>query len=206
MSLRWEVVTTIAGQHVIGIVRARDAATGIVTARALHRAGLGAVEISLTTPGALGAIEELAAEGGLLGAGTVLDAASAIAAVRAGARFLVSPVLAPDVIAAGLRYGAAIVAAAQTASEALRALELGADLVKLFPASAWSPRMVADLLQALPQLPLVPTGGIALADAPAWIEAGAVAVGLGSALVPGAVDELLSALTVYACESKSFRS
>src|ERR1700749_5082878 len=148
MIRRWEVAATIARDHVIGIVRASDAATGLAAARGLPAAGLGAGEISLTTPGALAAIEELAASGNLLGAGTVLDAASAAAAVRAGARFLVSPVLAPEAIAAGLRYGAAVVGAAQTATEALRALELGADLVKLFPASAWSPKAVADLLQA----------------------------------------------------------
>jgi 2-dehydro-3-deoxyphosphogluconate aldolase/(4S)-4-hydroxy-2-oxoglutarate aldolase len=187
-------VAAIRGQRVLGIVRATDRRAAESTAAALLDAGLEAVEVSLTTPDALGAIETLSADGRLVGAGTVLDGPSADAALRAGACFLVSPVLSSEVIACGRRAGAAVVAAAATPTEALRALELGADLVKLFPARTWSPPAVADMLQALPQLPLVPTGGISLSAAPEWIAAGAVAVGIGGALTPQDVPGLLEAM------------
>jgi 2-dehydro-3-deoxyphosphogluconate aldolase/(4S)-4-hydroxy-2-oxoglutarate aldolase len=159
----------------------------------LIAAGLGAVEVSLTTPGALDAIEQLAAEappGVVIGAGTVIDAAAAQAAIRCGARLLVSPIVAPDVIAAAGRAGVAAVPGAATPSEMLTALTLGADLVKIFPASLWSPRAVADLLAALPQLPVVPTGGITAERAHEWLTSGAVAVGMGDALARADADAL----------------
>jgi 2-dehydro-3-deoxyphosphogluconate aldolase/(4S)-4-hydroxy-2-oxoglutarate aldolase len=187
-------VAAITGHRVLGIVRAADRRAAETTAAALLDAGLEAVEVSLTTPDALEAIATLSADGRLVGAGTVLDGPSAEAALRAGACFLVSPVLSGEVIASGRRAGAAVVAAAATPTEALRALELGADLVKLFPARTWSPPAVADMLQALPQLPLVPTGGISLSAAPEWIAAGAVAVGMGGALTPQDVPGLLEAI------------
>ena len=182
---RWEVSAAIAHDRVLGIVRGEDAASARSAADALFDAGLRAAEVSLSTPGALSAIASLAGAGHLAGAGTVLDAPSAYAALAHGARFLVCPVLAEDVVTVGHRHGAAVMAAASTPTEALRALELGADLVKLFPARTWTPSALEDLLQALPQLPLVPTGGIGVDDAREWIDAGAVAVGIGGALTAG---------------------
>jgi 2-dehydro-3-deoxyphosphogluconate aldolase/(4S)-4-hydroxy-2-oxoglutarate aldolase len=188
-------IAAILRQRVLGIVRATDADAAREAGEALLAAGLEAVEVSLTTPDALGAIAALADAGRMVGAGAVLDADAARAALSAGAGFLVSPVLAEDVVETGRRAGAAVVAAAATPTEALRALERGADLVKLFPARTWSPAAVADLLQALPQLPLVPTGGIAPETARDWIAAGAVAVGIGSALTPERVPALLEAVS-----------
>jgi 2-dehydro-3-deoxyphosphogluconate aldolase/(4S)-4-hydroxy-2-oxoglutarate aldolase len=106
-------------------------------------------------------------------------------AVLAGARLLVTPTLVEDVIEIGQRYGVATVIGCSSATELLRATTLGADLVKVFPASLWTPRALSDLLQALPQLECVPTGGIAPDEAADWIEAGAVAVGIGSGLTRG---------------------
>lgn len=183
-----ETVRQVTESGVIGIVRSDSAERAIGLARQIWSAGVTAVEIALTTPGGLHAITELSREvpqGCVLGAGTVLDAPTARLAILAGARLLVTPTLVEGVIETAQRYGAATVIGTATPTEMLRAQTLGADLVKVFPASQWTPRTLADVLQALPQLRSVPTGGIAPADAAEWIRAGAVAVGIGSALTKG---------------------
>jgi len=196
------VKQTVIGGGVIGIVRTTGADRAVALARQVWAAGIDVVEVALTTPGALTAIETLADEledTRVIGAGTVLDAASARLAILAGARLLVTPTLVEEVIEVGQRYDVATVIGCSTATELLRATTLGADLVKIFPASLWSPHVLGDLLQALPQLECVPTGGIAPEDAAGWIEAGAVAVGIGSGLTKGddpaaRVRTLLSAI------------
>ncbi|MCT2594084.1 bifunctional 4-hydroxy-2-oxoglutarate aldolase/2-dehydro-3-deoxy-phosphogluconate aldolase [Streptomyces sp. N2-109] len=185
---RWEITRAALAQRVLAIVRADSAERATETARALLDAGITSLEISLTTPGATGAVAALRRETGddvMIGAGTVLDAAAARTALDAGARFLVSPNLDAEVIRTGHRYGAPVFPGVATASEAVRALELGADALKLFPASALGPRWVSDVRAALPQAPLVPTGGITPRSAPEWIAAGAVACGMGAALAEG---------------------
>jgi len=188
---RWEVCAAIAAQRVVAIVRAEDQQAARRAVEVLVEAQLRVVEVSLTTPGALDVIAEIAGlrvDGLVLGAGTVLDDATARLAVLAGAQFLVAPTLSADVLATAHRYGAAAIPGVATAAEAVRALELGDDLVKLFPASAYGPAAVRDLLQALPQVPLVPTGGVSLDDAADYLAAGAVAVGMGSSLTRGEPD------------------
>lgn len=194
--------TALIDSAVVGIVRTTDADDAIVKARQIWDAGIGVVEVALTTPGGLRAIETLAAEAGdgrIMGAGTVLDAATARAAVLAGAQLLVTPTLEPSVIEVGLRYDVLTVIGCATPTEMLRAKSLGADLIKVFPASRWSPGSLRDVLAALPQLDCVPTGGVTPESAAEWIQAGAVAVGLGSALTKGpnpaaSVAQLLSAI------------
>ncbi len=183
-----EVKTAIIESGVVGIVRTTNAERAVSLTRQLWSAGVPVVEVALTTPGGLQALEALSGEVNgerVLGAGTVLDAATARLAVLAGARVLVTPTLAEEVIEVGHRYGVATVIGCSTPTEMLRATELGADLVKVFPASLWSPRILADVLAALPQLECVPTGGISPDAAVDWIQAGAVAVGLGSGLTSG---------------------
>lgn len=181
------VVEVIRAQRVIAIIRAGSASAAVASARALLDGGLRAIEISMTTPGALDAVAQLSDEqdGALIGVGTVLDIPTAMEALAAGARFLVSPVLPQGLIGTAHSRGVPVVPGVMTPSEALAAQAQGADLVKLFPARQWSPDGLRDLLQALPQLPLVPTGGIGTDDAAEWIRAGAVAVGMGGALTRG---------------------
>jgi 2-dehydro-3-deoxyphosphogluconate aldolase/(4S)-4-hydroxy-2-oxoglutarate aldolase len=186
---RWQVMSAIAEQHVIGIVRADNADAARETGRRLLDAGLRAVEISLTTPGALDVIDELSGPDVIVGAGTVLDASTARLAVLAGATFLVAPSFDPETVATGHRYGVAVIPGAQSPTEIVAAMSAGADAVKLYPASAASPAVLKDLAAPLPQVPFVPTGGVRLDDAADWIAAGAVAVGLGSALSKGSAAE-----------------
>ncbi|HEX3813953.1 MAG TPA: bifunctional 4-hydroxy-2-oxoglutarate aldolase/2-dehydro-3-deoxy-phosphogluconate aldolase [Mycobacteriales bacterium] len=182
-------MSAIAEQHVIGIVRADNADAARETGRRLLDAGLRAVEISLTTPGALDVIDELSGPDVIVGAGTVLDASTARLAVLAGATFLVAPSFDPETVATGHRYGVAVIPGAQSPTEIVAAMSAGADAVKLYPASAASPAVLKDLAAPLPQVPFVPTGGVRLDDAADWIAAGAVAVGLGSALSKGTAAE-----------------
>jgi 2-dehydro-3-deoxyphosphogluconate aldolase/(4S)-4-hydroxy-2-oxoglutarate aldolase len=186
---RWDVLSELAEQKVFGIVRAGDADAALATAEAMVAAGLRTVEIALTTPGGLGVIERLGRRTGIIvGAGTVLDGATARMAVLAGARFLVSPSLHPEVISTAHRYGVAALPGAATPTEIVTALEHGADAVKLFPASAFGPGWLADVRAAVPQAPIMPTGGVRVDDVPAWIAAGAVACGMGAGLTAGGRD------------------
>lgn len=183
-----DVMARVYGTGVIGIIRTTGSDRAVELAGQIWAAGVPVVEVATTTPDALTAITTLAetASGDqVIGAGTVLDAASARMAVLAGAQLLVTPTLEEDVIEVGRRYGVATVIGCSTPSEMLRATELGADAVKVFPASLWTPGVLGDVRQALPQLRCIPTGGVSPDTAPQWIEAGAVAVGIGSALTRG---------------------
>ncbi|MBO8184075.1 bifunctional 4-hydroxy-2-oxoglutarate aldolase/2-dehydro-3-deoxy-phosphogluconate aldolase [Streptomyces spirodelae] len=188
---RWETVQAVTAQRAFGIVRSSTPEDAVSAGEAVLDAGLHAVEVALTTPRALTAVERLAESrpGALIGAGTVLDGAAARAAVAAGARFLVSPDLDPEVIHTGHRHGVPVFPGVATPTEMVRALEHGADALKLFPASALSPSWLGDVCAALPQAPLIPTGGVTLDNAPEWIAAGAVACGMGSALTSGGATE-----------------
>ncbi|GAA3557992.1 bifunctional 4-hydroxy-2-oxoglutarate aldolase/2-dehydro-3-deoxy-phosphogluconate aldolase [Amycolatopsis ultiminotia] len=192
MRYRWQITHEALRQGVVGIVRTADTASAVAAARLVLDAGLSSVEVPLTNPGALAAVEELttAYPDATIGAGTVLDESSATAAIRAGAQFLVSPSLHPEVIRTAHRYGAAAFPGAGSVTEIVRALEEGADAIKVFPASVLGPQWVKDVRAALPQAPLVPTGGIAAVDVPEWRKAGAAACGIGSALTRGTAAEI----------------
>ncbi|MGH3657179.1 MAG: bifunctional 4-hydroxy-2-oxoglutarate aldolase/2-dehydro-3-deoxy-phosphogluconate aldolase [Micromonosporaceae bacterium] len=186
--MSFRTMAVIRTEKVVGIVRADTADRARQAMTAMLHGGLKVVEVTLTTPGALDLIAEFASQRDddvVIGAGTVLDPESARLATMAGATLLVSPSLSPDVIRAGHRYGAAVLPGCATPTEMLAALEAGADAVKLFPASLWGPENLRAVRQALPQVPVIPTGGVTPADAPRWIQAGAIAVGLGSALTAG---------------------
>ena len=194
---RWDVMQLLAAQRVLGIIRANATDAAVRAGDSLVDAGLRVVEVSLITPGALQAIERLATRhtGCVVGAGTVLDDAAARAAIAAGARLIVSPNLHRGVVRTAQRYGVAVIPGAATPTEWVRALEWGADAVKLFPASAHSPAVLRDVLAALPQVPVVPTGGVSLEAASQWIAAGALACGIGSALTANGTEAVSRLLT-----------
>lgn len=184
-----EVVDVILATRIIGIVRARSAEDAVADARALAAAGIAAIEVSLVTPDAVAAISELARSGMLVGVGTALEPDDVEAAADAGARFVVSPNLDDRVIQRSVAMDLASIPGAGTVSEAVRARRAGADLVKLFPATVFGPRGVAAVLASLPELPLVPTGGIGPGDIGSYLGSGARAVGMGAALVRAARED-----------------
>ena len=187
---REAIVQRITSLGALAVVRVPRADDVLPVARALHAGGVSAIEVTMTVPGALQAVERLAREGDgemLVGVGSVLDADTARRAVEAGARFVVSPVFRAEIVAEAQRHGAAALPGAFTPTEILRAHEAGADLVKVFPSDALGPAFIKGVLAPMPFLRLVPTGGVTPANAGTWIRAGAAAVGLGSALVDTAL-------------------
>lgn len=169
--------------RVIAIIRLPSAEGAVRVGEILAGAGLSAVEITLTTPGALSAISELrAAVAGscLVGAGSVRTPEQAMSAREAGAEFLVTPTVRPAVLAA---TELPVVCGALTPTEIETAADCGAALVKVFPASAFGPGYLRELLAPMPELRLAPTGGVTPESVADYAAAGAVAVGVGSALV-----------------------
>jgi 2-dehydro-3-deoxyphosphogluconate aldolase / (4S)-4-hydroxy-2-oxoglutarate aldolase len=178
----------IQSTGIIPIIRVPGADEALRLTQAVLEGGIDVVEVTMTVPGALQVLERLAVGSGdslLLGAGTVLDPESARLCILAGARFLVTPNLEPSVIRMAHRYGVPVAAGAMTPTEVARALEEGADLIKLFPSSGLGPSYLKALRAPLPQAPLVPTGGVSLENIGDWFAAGAVAVGVGGELTAG---------------------
>jgi len=190
---RREIVETIERLGIVAIIRMKDAAKLRAVFDALANGGVRAIEVTMTVPGAVSLIAELAKSIPpeiLLGAGTVVDGATARAVIDAGARFVVSPVFRPDVIAACHERDVAAAPGCYSPTEILDAHDRGADVVKVFPATSLGPQFIKDVRAPLPQLKLMPTGGVSLDNAGDWIRAGAVAVGAGSALLDAkAIEE-----------------
>lgn len=187
-----EEVLQIIGEHkIIAIVRALNAQEAWESAEAVIEGGLRVVEVSLTTPGAIEAIEKLASSSaGVIGAGTVLTVPHVQQVVDAGAQFIVTPNLNPEVVAAALTAGLLVGPGVFTATESYRALELGAHLLKLFPASSAGIPAMKSLSDPFPQAKWLPTGGITMENFTDWLSAGAFAVGMGSALTRGEPEQV----------------
>ena len=171
---------------VIAVIRADSGEQLVNVCQALSKGGVRACEITMTTPGALEAIASASralGDDALIGAGSVLDAATARAAILAGARFIFSPILSVEVIEMAHRYDCVAVPGALTPTEILSAWSAGADVVKVFPANHFGPQYLKDIHGPMPQVKLTPTGGVDLTTAADWIKAGAVAIGVGSSLV-----------------------
>ena len=188
---------------VLGVIRVQAVEDLGGIARALRNGGLECVEITMTTPGALRAIEEAGGklEGVTMGAGTVLDGTTARQAILAGAEFLVTPTVEPDVIEMAHRYGVVVIPGAMSPTEILTAWEMGADMVKVFPASVLGPSYLKAIRGPLPQIPLVPTGGITADNAGEFIHAGAALVCAGGWLVDkkAVAESRYEVLTERAC-------
>lgn len=186
--MRHDIVQTLVKMGAIAIIRMSDSDKVMRTVDAIRDGGLTAIEITMTTPNALEIIEEVStayadAPEVQLGVGSVLDGTTARRAINAGATFVVSPILSADMIETCHRYDVPAVPGAFTPTEVSRAHELGADIVKVFPASTVGPDYFSALQGPMPHVKLMPTGGVSLANAGQWIQAGASAVGVGSALL-----------------------
>ncbi len=171
---------------IVAIIRAPSGELLVDVALTLYEAGIDVIEVTFTVPGVLDIISQVHRELGdriLLGAGTVLDPETARAAFLAGAQFLVTPCVNTDVIRMANRYDKLVMSGAFTPTEVLTAWEAGADIVKVFPADIGGPSYLKSLHGPLPQIKLLPTGGVNLETLPDFLNAGACAVGLGSSLV-----------------------
>jgi 2-dehydro-3-deoxyphosphogluconate aldolase/(4S)-4-hydroxy-2-oxoglutarate aldolase len=200
---------------VVAIMRATSSEQLIAAADAIKAGGVRVIEVTMTTPGALNVIDQATSKYGdevLFGAGSVLDAETARAAILSGAGFIVAPTLDLGTIALCNRYSIPVMPGCYTPSEMLTAWQAGADMVKLFPASVGGPALVKAIRAPLPQLEIVPVGGVNLDTAADFIRNGAAALGVGSSLVnqklldAGDMDELTRRATAFVEQVQIARS
>lgn len=188
---RWEILARLVAGGVVPVIRAESAQSATQLMDAVHAGGIDCLELTMTVPGAVDLLKEVAprflAKGCLVGAGTVLDAVTARLCLLAGAEFLVTPAVIPEVAAMAHLYQKPLIMGAQSVTEVTEALRAGADLVKLFPGSHLTPDFLKALRGPLPQAPCMPSGGVTKENISQWFKAGAVAVSVGGELTgPGA--------------------
>jgi 2-dehydro-3-deoxyphosphogluconate aldolase/(4S)-4-hydroxy-2-oxoglutarate aldolase len=186
---RSDVTKAIESLGVVAVIRMQDPARLRAVLDAIAAGGVRAIEVTMTVPRAIEMIREIAPTlpaDVWFGAGTVLNADTAARVIDAGARFVVSPVLRRDVIEACHARDVPAMPGCLTPTEILDAWDAGADIVKVFPATTFGPGYLKDVRAPLPRVKLMPTGGVTLDNAGEWIRAGAVAVGVGSALLDSA--------------------
>jgi 2-dehydro-3-deoxyphosphogluconate aldolase / (4S)-4-hydroxy-2-oxoglutarate aldolase len=189
---RLEVIKKISDYGIVAVIRATSKEDGVKIVEAVKKGGIKALEITMTVPGAVDIIKELSEiyknQDVIIGAGTVLDPETARACILAGAKYIVSPSLNPETVKLCNRYRIAVMPGIMTVKEAVEALELGVEILKVFPGNAFGPSIISSLKGPLPQANFMPTGGVSLDNVKDWFKAGAVAVGTGSDLTKGAKD------------------
>ena len=189
MRTREDILTAVIESGLLSIIRLERGDRLKETAEAVYAGGVRVIEFTLNTPGALEAIRSCRETMGdaIIGAGTVLSAQDAEAAIDAGAEIVVSPDTKAEVVEIAHRRGAVAIPGAYTPTEIAHAMELGADLIKLFPAKGLGPDYVREVLAPLENARLVPTGGVTVDNAAAYLEAGAAALAVGGGIVNNAL-------------------
>ena len=183
---RVDTVRRIVELGAVAVIRADAPSTLQHIIEAIHKGGVSAIEITMTVPRALDMIEQTAQTMGdevVLGVGSVLDAETTRLAINAGAKYVVSPIYKPEIIEMAHRYNVPAMPGCFTPTEILEAHEKGADVVKVFPANILGMKYFKAIKAPMPHLQLMPTGGVSLTNAGEWMDAGACAVGIGSALL-----------------------
>lgn len=186
MSEREKIVSEIEAEGLVAIVRVSRPELTLPLAKALVAGGVRAVELTMSIPNALEAVRTIDRELGdeiLLGVGTVIDDDTCRAAIDAGAKYVISPITRPSLVAAAHALDRPVMLGAYTPTEAQTAHEAGSDFVKIFPADTLGPSYIKSLLAPLPHLKIVPTGGVNLDTMEAYLAAGSAALGTGSALL-----------------------
>ncbi len=181
-----EIIRRLEDPGIVAVIRADSSEQLMHVAEALADGGVTSMEVTMTTPNALQVIRDVTEAFGdriLMGVGSVLDSETARMALLAGAEFVVTPVMRPDVIQLCNRYSKPIACGAYTPTEALAAHEAGADFVKIFPADQLGPKYIKNLLAPLPMLRIIPTGGVSVETAASFLDAGCAALAAGSSLV-----------------------
>jgi 2-dehydro-3-deoxyphosphogluconate aldolase/(4S)-4-hydroxy-2-oxoglutarate aldolase len=190
---KYEILKRIEDTGIVAVVRAENEEKAKYIAYACMDGGIDAIEIAFTVPGAHKVIEALVEEFGdslLVGAGTVLDSETARTAILAGARYIVSPAFDLDTAKLCNRYQIPYMPGCMTLTEMIRAMEAGADIIKVFPGSVFGPSFIKAIKGPLPQINLMPTGGVNLDNVGQWIKNGCIAVGVGGALTKGSKEEI----------------
>lgn len=193
---KFEVLQRIEEVGVVAVVRAPDTETARKISLACMDGGVNAIEITFTVPGAQYVIEDLTKEFGdnlLVGAGTVLDSETARIAILAGAKYIVSPGFDLETAKLCNRYQVPYMPGCMTITEMITAMEAGADIIKVFPGSAFGPSFIKSIKGPLPQAVLMPTGGVSLDNVDQWIQNGCVAVGVGGNLTKGSSIDMTNA-------------
>lgn len=188
---RLEIIKRIADEGIVAVIRATSKEEGSKIIEAVKKGGINILEVTMTVPGAVDIIKELTEKYKddkevIIGAGTVLDPETARACILAGAEYIVSPSLNPETIKLCNRYRVPIMPGIMTVKELVEGLELGVEILKVFPGSAFRPSIIKAFKGPIPQGNFMPTGGVDLDNIEEWIKNGAVAVGTGSSLTKGA--------------------
>jgi 2-dehydro-3-deoxyphosphogluconate aldolase/(4S)-4-hydroxy-2-oxoglutarate aldolase len=205
---KYEVLQRIENVGVVAVVRAENSQQAKNIALACMNGGIDSIEITFTVPGAQKVIEALTEEFGdtlLVGAGTVLDSETARIAILAGAKFIVSPAFDLDTARLCNRYQIPYMPGCLSLTEMIKAMEAGADVIKVFPGSLVGPEYIKAVKGPLPQAVLMPTGGVSLDNVDKWIKNGCIAVGVGGNLTKGTSEEMTRAAKEFVDKVKSIR-
>ena len=189
---REEIVKRIIESKVVAIIRMDKSDKVISVAEAMIEGGIVSLEITMTTPNALQIIKELSDNYGsnvLIGVGSIVDAETAIKAIEAGAKYIISPIFKKEIVEASHKLDIPAIPGCYTPTEIFTAQEAGADIVKVFPADQLGTNYMKAIKAPMPQLNVMPTGGVTLTNAGSWINAGACAVAVGSNLLDKAAIE-----------------
>lgn len=205
---KYEVLQRIENVGVVAVVRAENSQQAKNIALACMNGGIDSIEITFTVPGAQKVIEALTEEFGdtlLVGAGTVLDSETARIAILAGAKFIVSPAFDIDTARLCNRYQIPYMPGCVSLTEMIKAMEAGADVIKVFPGSLVGPEYIKAVKGPLPQAVLMPTGGVSLDNVDQWIKNGCIAVGVGGNLTKGSSEEMTKSAKEFVDNVKSVR-
>lgn len=205
---RHEIIKRIEDTGIVAVVRAENTEKAVNISKACMDGGIDAIEVTFTVPGAHRVIEDLVNEFGdrlLVGAGTVLDSETARIAILAGAKYIVSPGFDLDTAKLCNRYQIPYMPGCMTIKEMITAMEAGADVIKVFPGSAFGPSFIKAIKGPLPQAVLMPTGGVSLDNVDQWIKNGCVAVGAGGALTKGSREDITETAKKFVSKIKEAR-
>ncbi|WP_338451174.1 bifunctional 2-keto-4-hydroxyglutarate aldolase/2-keto-3-deoxy-6-phosphogluconate aldolase [Niallia oryzisoli] len=199
-----DIIAKLRDEAIVAVIRAENKEQGLKVSDAIRQGGIKFLELTMTVPGALDIIKELSerykGEDVVIGAGTVLDPETARLAILAGAAYVVSPNFSPEMIQLCNRYRVPVMPGVMTATEVVKAMELGVDVIKVFPGGAFGPSIIKDFKGPLPHGNFMPSGGVSLENAAQWIKNGAFAIGTGSSLTAGAKTGDYESVTKTAAE------
>lgn len=204
-----ETLHKIAEKGIVAVVRAENAAEAIRISKACIAGGVPAIEVTYTVPGATEVIKalkaEIPADQLIVGAGTVLDTETARIAILAGAEYIVSPAFCEETAKLCNRYRIPYMPGCMTITEMVKAMEYGVDIVKLFPGSAFGPDFIKAVKAPLPQINIMPTGGVSIENVDQWIKNGVIAVGAGGKLATGPSEEITAAAKEFVEKIRKIR-